>query len=138
MYSWACVTVNTAALAFAAPVQQNAPALTCDAALTWLYTPTRPQIGRYEVCLSTEPLTRLAEPGWTIDIVAPLDAFGRSGSFDRDRVARLFGGRRAAVARGWRRRDGEIESVTLISPHPDKGLTRLEEGTLVIRYFVPE
>jgi hypothetical protein len=138
MYSWACVTVNAAALALAAPVQQNVPALVCDAALTPLFTPRRPQIGRYEVCISTEPLTRLAEPGWKIDTVAPLDAFGGAGSLDRDRVARLFGGRRAAVARGWRRRDGEIESVTLISPHPDRELTRLEEGTLVIRYFVPE
>jgi hypothetical protein len=37
------------------------------------------------------------------------------------------------VARGWAERGDRFESVTLLSPYPDRTLTRLEPGTLVIR-----
>jgi len=33
-------------------------------------------------------------------------------------------------------RDGQLESVTLISPVPDATLTRLEPGTLIIRLII--
>jgi hypothetical protein len=48
-------------------------------------------------------------------------------------VARLYTGRKANVVRIPVERHGRtIAAVTLISPHPDPTLSRLEEGTLVI------
>ena len=55
-------------------------------------------------------------------------AFGR---FD---LVRLYAGRRAKVARGWRQEEKRFESVTLVSPYPDASLGRLEPGTMVIRW----
>jgi hypothetical protein len=51
-------------------------------------------------------------------------------------MARLYGSTRARVARGTTFVDGVWEFWTLISPHPDAGLRRLEPGTLllVLRY----
>jgi hypothetical protein len=110
----------------------------CDPALTALFTPSRPQLGRYEVCTTPEPLAAVARPGWKIEALAPLDAFGAAGPYDRAALTRLYGGRRATVARGWIRQDGRFESLTLISPHPNATLTDLRPGTLIIRYVVSE
>ena len=61
------------------------------------------------------------------------DAFGTAGRYDRSRLARLDGARRPRVARGARRAaDGVVEAWTLISPHPDLDLQRLERGTLLV------
>jgi hypothetical protein len=78
-------------------------------------------------------------PGaWTPRDEYILDAFGRSGSYDRWTLARLFGSRQARVARGARMVDGRpVESWTLISPYPSADLTRLEPGTLRIVLRVP-
>jgi hypothetical protein len=103
-----------------------------------LFTPARPQLGRYDACTTRQTIDEVAENGWAIEPVSPIDAFGSVGSYDRGRVARLYGGRRARIARGWRRVTGGIEALTLISPHPDASLSTLHEGTLVIRYFVPD
>ena len=135
MYSAFCTAVNLAVFSVAAAQPPAPPA--CDPQLAALFAPPHPQLGRYEVCTSPRPLTALAPPGWKVESVGPLDAFGAAVAVDRHRVARLYGGRRAAVARGWRRQDGGIESVTFISPHPNRALTALDPGTLVIRYFVP-
>lgn len=111
--------------------------LVCDPALTGLFTPRHPDIGQYEVCTSPEPLAALTYAGWTIDAaenVEPLDAFGTGGSYDRSALARLYGGTRARVARGWIQEGDRFESVTLISPFPDATLTRLLPGTMVIRF----
>lgn len=69
------------------------------------------------------------------------DAFGQSGSYDRSSLARLYGARRATVARGPRLsaspstalgegRPGE--AWTLVSPYPSGDMRRLEAGTLLI------
>jgi hypothetical protein len=71
-----------------------------------------------------------------VEALAPLDAFGSGGLYDRAALARLYGSRRPSVARGWIDEAGRFESLTLISPHPDAGLTRLEPGTLIIRFIL--
>ena len=72
-------------------------------------------------------------PSWTIESVAPLDAFGAAGSSNRAAVAQLYGGRRPTVARGWTTENGRFLSITLVSPYPNRELTALEPGTLIIR-----
>jgi hypothetical protein len=108
---------------------------TCDPALTAVFTPLHPRLGRYEVCATDEPIETVAERGWTIEAVEPLDAFGAGGSYDRFAVTRLYRGRRARVARGWRESGDRFESITLISPYPNAALDRLVEGTLIIRWI---
>lgn len=110
--------------------------LVCDPVLTTLFTPARPQLGRYEVCTTREPLTAVARPEWRIETVPPLDAFGAAGPYDRAALSRLYGGRRVSVARGWTEEGNRFESFTLISPHPDAALSRLMAGTLVIRHAI--
>jgi hypothetical protein len=118
------------------PAALALPGLTCDGALTGLFTPRRPLMGRYEVCTTRQPLQAVLPDGWTVENLGPLDAFGNAGTYDKASVARLYGGRRAAVARGWIQEDGHYESVTLISPYPDASFRRLEPGTLVIRFII--
>ena len=81
----------------------------------------------------------LAPPGaWQPKPLLPFDAFGQTGRYDRWKLARLYGSRRAQVARGPRAADGRVtESWTLVSPYPDPSLTRLEPGTLLIVLSVP-
>lgn len=70
---------------------------------------------------------------WAVRRLEVAEAFGASGTYDRTRLARLFRGRRAQVARGPVVRQGlTVASVTLISPYPDPTLSRLETGTMVI------
>ncbi len=76
----------------------------------------------------------LHPPGaWTPAALLPSDAFGQTGGYDRWRVERLYGARRAMVARGPRGEDGHpTQAWTLISPYPDPTLEHLEPGTLLI------
>jgi len=78
-------------------------------------------------------------PGaWEPKELLPFDAFGQTGRYDRWSVARLYGSRRARVARGPRSVQGHVtEAWTLISPYPDTSLTRLEAGTLLIVLRIP-
>ena len=122
-------------LALSAP-DQGAPApLVCDAALVQLFTPEHPRLGRYEVCTVEGTFDagafHLAEP----ERLEALDAFGSGGSYDRARLARLYGGRRITVVRGWRQAGDRFESITLLSPYPDASLSRLNDGTLIIRWI---
>jgi hypothetical protein len=112
---------------------ENRSAESCDPRLTRLFAPLHPRLGRYEVCTSAEPLTALAGPGWQVEALSPLDAFGSAGAYDRGALSRLYGGRLPRVARGWREEGGEFQSITLVSPYPDATLTRLEPGTMIIR-----
>jgi hypothetical protein len=146
MYSWLCKAVNVLTArgfafwlgAAAAATQPGVPgpAVRCDAALAALYAPPHPQLGRYEVCITEAPLDRVADPAWPREQLAALDALGTAGTYDRAAVARLYGARRPTVARGWRRRDGELESVMVISPVPNRTATELEPGTLIIRLII--
>ena len=123
----------------AASLQQAAalaPQFSCDPELAALFAPSRPQLGRYEVCTTDRPIDEVAEPAWAGEALAPLDAFGAAGSYDAHALSRLYGGGRALVARGWIQSGDTFESVTLISPHPDVTLSRLLPGTLRIRLII--
>jgi len=117
-----------------------AATLSCDAALTALFTPLHPILGRYEVCTTGDPLDQVAAPApdgpkyGPSEMLEPLEAFGAAGPYDRAALARLYAGRRVRVARGWIERDGEFESITLLSPYPDATLARLHPGTMVIKW----
>ena len=104
----------------------------CDPALIPLFTPPHPHLGRYEVCTSNEPIQ--AVNGGAIEALEALDAFGAAGTYDRPALARLYGGTRVQVARGWRSAAGRFESITRLSPYPDPSLTRLLPGTMEIRF----
>ena len=105
----------------------------CDPALVSLFTPAHPRLGRYEVCASDAPLQPVN--GGDIEAVEALDAFGTAGSYDRSKLARLYGGTRVRVARGWTRAGDTVESITRLSPYPDPTLTHLLPGTLEIRFI---
>ena len=111
----------------------------CDPLLAALFTPSRPQLGRYEVCTTSQPIEdTLAEGAGdgvpaSIEPLEALDAFGTAGPYNRAALARLYGGTRVRVARRWRQRGDEFISETLLSPYPDAALTRLNPGTMVIR-----
>ena len=70
--------------------------------------------------------------------IDPLDAFGTAGAYDRSVLARLYGGARARVARGWMQEGDRFESIILISPFPDATLTHLLPGTMVIRFTMQD
>jgi hypothetical protein len=106
--------------------------VSCDPALVARFTPPHPHVGRYEVCVSDEPLQPV--DGGAIEALAALDAFGTAGTYDRAALARLYGGTRVRVARGWRRTGERFEAITRLSPYPDASLTHLRPGTLEIRF----
>ena len=115
----------------------------CDPALTALFTPAHPRMGRYEVCTTSEPIEQLvASPGPDAVQYGPLEAleareaFGAAGPYNRSALARLYGGTRVRVARGWSERGDALESVSLLSPYPDTSLTHLLPGTMAIRWTV--
>ena len=113
----------------------------CSPTLTALFTPARPVEGRYEVCVTAEPIEALvSRPDdlryTVVEQVDALDAFGTAGSYDRAKVAQLYGGSKPKVARGWQQQGDRFESVTLVSPYPDATLLHLEPGTLVIRFII--
>jgi hypothetical protein len=128
----------------ATPVPEGAPAprYACDAALTALFTPARPLMGRYEVCTADTPIEVAAAEGaaaraeryGTVEALEALDAFGAAGSVQRSALLRLYGGTRVRTVRGWSRAGGRFESITLLSPYPDATLTRLVPGTMAIRF----
>lgn len=113
----------------------DARAASCDPAFAGLFTPQRPLLGRYEVCSDPRPLRDAAPASWAVEALDPDDAFGGAGSYNRAAVARLYGGTRPRVARGWTEDGDRFESVTYISPYPNAAVTTLEPGTLVIRWI---
>jgi hypothetical protein len=114
-------------------------AQTCDPALRTLFTPPRPKMGQYEVCTSGKNVERLIADGGSegihfgeVEALEPLEAFGGAGAYNRFAVARLYGGTRVRVARGWRVSPEFFESITLLSPYPDTALSHLNPGTMSI------
>jgi hypothetical protein len=118
----------TAFIILAMVATLKAPPCAPDAALTALFTPSRPEMGRYEVCTTDRPLEGEA------DALEPLDAFGAAGPYDRAALQQLYGGTRVRVQRSWSASTGEFVSTTRLSPYPDAALTRLRPGTMEIRF----
>ncbi len=112
----------------------------CDPLLGALFTPPRPELGRYEVCTTSAGLESAAADTGTggqdvrIEALEALEAFGAAGPYNRAALARLYGGTRVRVVRRWQQRGNEFISETLLSPYPDATLTRLNSGTMVIRF----
>jgi hypothetical protein len=110
---------------------------TCDPVLTRTFTPRRPRVGAYDVCVTAEPLELARSDGFTYaapEQLDPIDAFGAGGAYDRSKLAQLYHGERVTVVRGWRAIGDRFESVTLLSPYPDASQTKLEPGTMIVRY----
>jgi hypothetical protein len=110
-----------------------------------LFAPAGPRASAYHIYVSRlsidAVLERLARdpsllhpPGsWSTSAQLPGDAFGQTGGYDRSKLARLYGSKRAVVARGPRGPASRpSEAWTLVSPYPSTDLARLEPGTLLI------
>ncbi len=76
----------------------------------------------------------LHPPGaWAPAEQLPSDAFGQTGGYDRSKLTRLYGSKRAMVARGPRGLSGRpTEAGTLGSPDPSRDMEHLEPGTMLI------
>ena len=133
-----------ATLLHSAPVWREAPEFLP------LFAPDGPRSTAYTMRISEASLEAvlrqlegdqalLRTPGaWDVRELAPTDAFGTAGAYNRSKVVRLYGGGRARVSRGARTENGRVvESWTLISPYPDSTLQRLEGGTLLVVLRLP-
>src|SRR5262245_56634562 len=99
MYSSARITVNVGRtlvplsmwllVLVGAVSAQKISSLSCEPALSALFAPPRPELATYEVCVTPDPVTKVAEPDWTIEPTAPLDAFGTAGPYDRAALTHL-------------------------------------------------
>jgi hypothetical protein len=108
------------------------------------------QRGSYRAFVSTSPLdvtlaaladepSLLHPPGaWLPRTLRAGDAFGESGSYNRWDIARLYVSTPVTVARGPRGNAGRtVESWMLFSPYPDRTLSALQPGTLLLVLTVP-
>ena len=76
--------------------------------------------------------TLVRTPGaWEARPESAQDAFGTAGSYNRWRLAQLYGSRQARVVRGARTDRGRVvETWMLISPYPSTDLRTLHPGTM--------
>ena len=81
----------------------------CDPALTALFTPRHPQTGPLRG-LHDRGADREGRAGSPIEATEPLDAFGKRRSYDRSKLARLYGGKRARVAHRWKQEGDAFET----------------------------
>jgi hypothetical protein len=132
----------------AQPAKAEPPGAWIEApAYVRLFAPAGPRAAAYHIYVSrlgiTDVLARLAAepsllhpPGaWMPAALLPSDAFGQTGSYDRSKLARLYGSTRAVVAHGPRASaapGASSEAWTLVSPYPSRDMTRLEPGTMLI------
>ena len=131
MVGTAVLTAAGSALESQADARRGA----CDPAFAELFTPKVPLLGRYEACADPRPLEEVAPPGWDVEALVAADVFGGAGAYDHAALTRLYGGTRPRVVRGWTETADRFESATYISPYPNPAFTRLEPGTLVIRWI---
>jgi hypothetical protein len=78
-----------------------------------------------------------ADPdAWKITSAGLTDAFGTEGPYDRARLARLINGGRIRIARGSVSVGGETVAYTLVTPVPDRSLSTLGDGTMILAVHV--
>ena len=82
-------------------------------------------------------LETVAPGAWMVEKLAPLDAFGASGTYNPFQLSRLYVAGPVRVARGPRVSSAGLEAWTLLSPYPDPALGKLDTGTLLIVLRVP-
>jgi hypothetical protein len=122
-----------------------------DAALTRMFTPRSVPKDTYRVYVTDASIETVVAAfravassadvagAWTVQAMDPLDGFGKAGPYDRAKLARVYLGVRARVAHGpMVGRGRTVASMTLVSPYPDVSLSRLERGTLIIEFRIPE
>lgn len=110
-----------------------------------LFAPSGARAAAYHVYVSPLSIETLLErlatdssllhpPGaWLPTEQIPSDAFGQTGGYDRSKLARLYGSKRAVVARGPRGVAGRpTEAWTLVSPYPSRDMKHLEPGTMLV------
>ena len=126
-----------------------------------LFAPSGARAGAYHIYVtardlqavlkqvSSEPATLHPPGSWLPVAQLASDTFGQTGAYDRSALARLYGARRATVARGPRGQARSStplgaspstalgtsrpkEAWTLVSPYPSPDMRRLEPGTLLI------
>ena len=105
--------------------------------MTVLFAPYGSRWGEFQVCTATEAVVPSSADGFTyaaVEHLEALDAFGTAGAYDRSHLAQLYGGRRVQVLRGWRSNEGRFESVTRLAPYPDATLSRVNAGTMIIKW----
>ena len=136
----AAATLLSSGLAAAPPGQGWRPA----PEFLPLFTPARAHAGAYQAYATSRDLDQVLRevrqdkgfttPGaWQVQALIPSDAFGESGGYNRWKVARLYGARRARVARAPRLEHGQVVEMWMaVSPYPAVRLDRLEEGTLLL------
>jgi hypothetical protein len=92
------------------------------------------------VCTTPDSLSEVIQttspPPVQAETLPPLEAFGNAGPYDKAALARLYGALRPTVARTSMRVGGDTIALTFISPYPDASLTRLNGGTLIIRFII--
>jgi hypothetical protein len=121
-----------------------------DDVLTRQFTPLHMPAGTYRAYRTTAPIETVVRAfralwgagapagAWTVADADPLGTFGRVAPYDQGKVARLYGGRPARVARGPIVDGGRtVASITLVSPYPSQALLRLEPGTLILDFRIP-
>jgi len=137
-----------AALMASVATAASVPLGTPDPALTRLFTPFSVPPGTYLVFRSSETVETLtarlraldpapARGAWEPTRPEAHGAFGQEGPYDRDRLARLFNGKRVTLVRGSLVRQGQRFAYTLVSPYPDATISRIIEGTMTIEFRVP-
>ncbi len=143
-------TVHDGSAAVVAGRPGKTPACRFNATLTRLFTPHFVPGTPYRVYVTAAVIDTVvsqfatlspapSSPGaWTIQEMDPLEALGNAGPYDTAKVGRLYVGRRARVARGPLVQNGRtVATIMLMSPYPDPSLTRLEPGTMIIEFRIP-
>jgi hypothetical protein len=121
-----------------------------DALLTRQFTPPHMPAGTYRAYRTTAAIDTIVRAfrtvwgagapaaSWTIGEADPRGTFGRLAPYDQGKLARLYGGIPARVARGPIVEGGRtVASITLVSPYPSPLLVHLEPGTLIIDFSIP-
>jgi hypothetical protein len=140
------LALSLAVLAPTARAQEPPFTVTTSAAHARVFAPPA-RADRFAFSVTGDPIDAVAnfyrqrwpsddERSWVIAPGPAVEAFDSAAVFDRARLARLYGGRLARIARGPIARAGTDHVVMLLSPYPEADLRRLNPGTLIMEVSV--